>query len=201
MDTEPQTLLVLHECLRQGDRLASEVLISVLLEPLVREMERKFPRTDPHQVCDGVTDALLDVCSRPGTFDPGRSVPLDRFIAQAAWRNIRDTLRGEKRRKVREEKASDLSVENLVALPPPAANSEESLSQRWRQQTDDLMRTLDNPMDRKILELKLAGVRRTDEFAQVIGITHLPIAEQRRAVKRAKDRIDVQLKRKAKGPS
>jgi DNA-directed RNA polymerase specialized sigma24 family protein len=142
---------------------------------------------------------LLDLCSRPETFDPSRHVPLDRFIAQAAWRNIRDILRGEKRRKVREEKAEEFSGNNLVELPSPVANSEESVSQREQQQTDELMRTLDNPMDRKILELKLAGVRRTEEFARVLGVNHLSVAEQRQAVKRAKDRIDVHLKRKVKG--
>jgi hypothetical protein len=195
MELDQQYLLSLHHRLLTGDRVATEAVISALLTPLSQEIQRKYPRTDPHQVGEGVTDALLDYCERPATFDATRNVPLDRFLSQAAWCNVRDLLRGEKRRKLREEKVA-MFAEELVALPDSAANSEESRAKQTVEQTADLMKTLDNPTDRKILALKLAGERRTVEFAKVLGVEHLAPVDQRRAVKQAKDRIGVQLKRR-----
>jgi len=194
---DASVLLDLHQRLVQGDRVAPALLFQLLLEPLSREMKGDFPRTDPHLFCDGITDALLDLCSRPGQFDPARGVPLDRFLVQASWRNIRDLLRTEKRRKAREEKFAQGSADNVVALPRVVANTEETAA-TLQQQNHDLMNLLLNPIDRKILELKLAGIRATGEFAKVMGIEHLPAAQQRQEVKRAKNRIDVHLKRQVR---
>jgi hypothetical protein len=160
-------------------------------------MRGDFPRTDPHLLCDGITDALLDLCTRPGQFDPARSVPLDRFLALASWRNVRDLLRAEKRRKARKEKLAQDSADSVVALPGAVANTEETAA-TLQQQSHNLMNLLPNPIDRKILELKLAGVRATEEFAKVMGIEHLSAAQQQQEVKRAKNRIDVHLKRQVR---
>ena len=43
--------------------------------------------------------------------------------------------------------------------------------------------------------LRLQGERRTEAFAEILGISHLSIETQRREVKRAKDRIDKTLRR------
>ena len=56
-----------------------------------------------------------------------------------------------------------------------------------------------NPNDQQLLALRLQGVRRTEAFAEILGITHLPIETQRREVKRAKDRIDKMLRRRTGG--
>ena len=49
--------------------------------------------------------------------------------------------------------------------------------------------------DRSLLPLVLDGVRETSAYAELMEIGHLPIAEQRRQVKQAKDRINVRLTR------
>src|SRR5713226_8040109 len=101
-EDDKQVLLALHTRLVEGDRVAPSELADILLPRLIREMQRKFPKTDAHLVSDGVTDALLDYCARPSAFDVGRRVPLDRFLAKACWRNIANLLRSEGRRKGRE---------------------------------------------------------------------------------------------------
>jgi len=194
---DARTLLDLHQQLLQGDRVAPALLFQHLLGPLTQKMKGDFPFTDSHLISDGITDALLDFCVRPKQFDPARGVPVDRFLSQASWRNIRDFLRSEKRRKAREEKSANDSADNLVALPSSVANTEETEA-ALRQQSRDLMNILPDPIDRKIFELKLAGVRATGEFAKVMGIEHLSTAEQRQQVKRAKNRIDVHLKRQVR---
>jgi RNA polymerase sigma-70 factor (ECF subfamily) len=116
-------------------------------------------------------------------------------LARAAWRNIANLLRGEQRRKAREEKFVENSGENLVELHPSVGNSlqtEASLRQRMA----EMLRALQDPVDRKVLELRMMGERRTQRFAEVMGISDLPPSEQRQKVKRAKDRIEKLLQRK-----
>jgi hypothetical protein len=192
---DAERLLVIHKRLLDGDRVAPEELAGLLLQQLAQEVARKFPHTDLHIAYDGVTDALLDYCAKPSAFDACRGVPLDRFLAQAAWRNVANLVRGEQRRKVREEKSVGYSGEQNVELHPSVGNSLQNAEQSQEQQAE-LMQMLDDPMDKKVFELRLTGERRTAVFAQVMGISHLPLAEQRRTVKKAKDRIDVLLRRK-----
>jgi hypothetical protein len=114
-----QQLLILHTRLLNGDRIAPEELARLLLSSLSRELARKFPHTDEHLICDGVTDALLEYCARPNNFDTSRGVPLDRFLARAAWRNVANIVRGERRRQAREKKAFfDMPADEFVELVP-----------------------------------------------------------------------------------
>ena len=87
----------------------------------------------------------------------------------------------------------------IVELHPSVGNHNQNEAQLQQERLAELMQTLENPMDRKVFELQMSGERRTEEFAKVMGISHLSPAEQRREVKRTKDRIGVHLKRK-KGP-
>ncbi|MBI3245335.1 MAG: hypothetical protein HYZ50_02375 [Deltaproteobacteria bacterium] len=194
----PDRFLVLHRRLLAGDRTASEELISFLLSPLTRQVARQFPTTDEQAIWDGVSAALLDYCARPQQFDESFGIPLDRFLGRTAWRNVANILRGEKRRKAREERAGQENLILAVELDPTAGNllqKEETVLQQRRQ--EQLRNVLQDPKDQQILALRLQGERRTERFVEILGIGHLPIGEQRRAVKRTKDRIDKILHRHA----
>jgi RNA polymerase sigma-70 factor (ECF subfamily) len=193
---QPEVLLLLHQRLVGGDRVASVELLELLLSPLMGEMERKFPICDVQLISDGVTDALLDYCNRPGTFDPRRGAPLDRFLAKAAWGNIKNLRRGEARRKAREAKAAETAHQNVVELCPPTGNALQNAVLDTKQGLDELARLLPDPTDQQVFKLKAMGERRTEIFAKAIGITHLPFEQQRREVKRAKDRIDKVMERR-----
>lgn len=196
----PDRFLVLHRRLLAGDRTASEELISFLLSPLTRQVARQFPTTDEQAIWDGVSAALLDYCARPQQFDESFGIPLDRFLGRAAWRNVANILRGEKRRKAREEQVGQEDSAAVVELDPTVGNllqKEETARLRHRQ--EQAMHVLQDQKDRQILALRLQGERRTERFAEVLGIGHLPAGEQRQAVKRAKDRIDKILQRQAGG--
>jgi RNA polymerase sigma-70 factor (ECF subfamily) len=194
-----QQLLILHTRLLNGDRIAPEELVRLLLNPLSRELGRKFPHTDEHLVCDGVTDALLEYCAKPSNFDASRGIPLDRFLAQAAWRNLANIVRGETRRKGREKRAVfDLPCDEFVELDPAAGNFLQEEEIRRQQQAAELLEKVKDSVDKRVLELQLKGERRTKEFARVMNISHLSVEKQRREVKRAKDRIDKLLKRSRK---
>ena len=185
-------LLRLHRRLVNGERTASEEIATALLNPLTGELCREFPALDLGLVCDGVTDALLDYCAHPSAFDPVRGVPLDRYLHGNAWRNVCNLLRRETRRRSREEKAAELyPVVELSASVGNLLQDDEQL--RRRQQ---LLALFEDPRDRRVVELRLQGERRTSEFAKALGISDLPIETQRREVKRAKDRIDKVISRK-----
>jgi RNA polymerase sigma-70 factor, ECF subfamily len=189
-------LLELHRRLLAGDRIASEEVVTLLLASLTQEVSAQFRQTDQHIIWDGVIDAMLDYCTRPQQFDAERGVSLKHFLRLAARRNVMNRLRGEQRRKVREEAAGHTWAASSVELDPAAGNllQKEESTQRQRQQTA-LTNALQNPNDQQLLALRLQGVRRTEAFAEILGITHLPIETQRREVKRAKDRIDKMLRR------
>jgi DNA-directed RNA polymerase specialized sigma24 family protein len=193
-------LLELHRRLRTGDRTASEAVVRLLHTALTQDISAQVPHTDQHIIWDGVIDAVLDYCARPQQFDAERGVPLERFLRLTSRRNVLNMLRGEQRRKAREEAAGHAWAASGVELDPAAGNllqKEESMQQQ-RQQTA-LTKALQNPNDQQLLALRLQGVWRTEAFAEILGITHLPIEIQRREVKRAKDRIDKTLRRRTGG--
>jgi DNA-directed RNA polymerase specialized sigma24 family protein len=193
-------LLEMHRRLLAGDRTASEAVTRLLHASLTQEVSAQFRQTDQHIIWDGVIDAILDYCARPQQFDAERGVSLKRFLRLAARRNVMNRLRGEQRRKVREEAAGHAWAASSVELDPAAGNllQKEESTQRQRQQTA-LTNALQNPNDQQLLALRLQGVRRTEAFAEILGITHLPIETQRQEVKRAKDRIDKMLRRRTGG--
>jgi RNA polymerase sigma-70 factor (ECF subfamily) len=188
-------LLEFHHRLCDGDRTASEELAELILEPLVDAVSRRFSRIDGQTVCDGVVEAFLDNCARPHQFDAGREVPLDRFLRIASERNVANLLRGDARRRAREETAHSENLA-IVEFNPTVGNIiQQEETRALQRQQEDMMKRLSDPRDRQILALRLQGERRTEAFAEILGISHLSSEAQRREVKRAKDRIDKILRR------
>jgi hypothetical protein len=90
---------------------------------------------------------------------------------------------------------------SIVELDPVAGNLlQQEEGAQLHQQEEGLMNLLQDPKDRQILALRLEGERRTAVFAEILGVSHLPMEVQRREVKRAKDRIDKILRRKGGRP-
>jgi hypothetical protein len=62
----------------------------------------------------------------------------------------------------------------------------------------EILKTLDAELDeqeKKVLMLMLEGVRESSRYAQILGVSQLDKASQRREVKRAKDRLMKKLQR------
>jgi hypothetical protein len=194
--SESSQLLALHRRLCDGDRTAPDELAELLLEPLVAAISRRFPRTDEQVIWDGVVEAFLEYCARPSQFDARHKVPLERFLQMAATRNLQNLLRGEARRRARQERVAEADGA-AVELDPVVGNLlQREEHQRLQRQEEDMMRLLQDPTDRQILALRLRGERRTAAFAAILNISHLPLEMQRREVKRAKDRIDKVIRRR-----
>jgi len=190
------TLGALHERLLSGDRMASEELSRLVLPALVDELVRKFPRADEHLIRDGVIDAVFDYCTDPQQFDTGREVPLDRFLATAAWRNVANLLVAERRQKQRERRAGGKKREADVGLDPLARNIQQEEQKQAEQKRQALFAALKTPQDQEMLALWLDGVKDTREYARVLKITHLAFERQKDEVYRNKERIIRFLRRR-----
>lgn len=187
-------LLRLHESLLAGDRLAGEELAQLLYLRLVRELGG-----DSDLGTEAVGRAWLAYVTRPAMFDASRGVPLDRFLLQAARADLSNLKQQERRRKRREGRVALENLQkakNSVADGAAAGNlehEEESTANGVLQ--GKLLAALPEEVDRRVFILQLKRERKTEAFAEVLGVGHLPVAEQRAIVKRVKDRIGKVLRR------
>lgn len=188
----------LHERLVAGHPAGLEQAFGLYHSSVVRRLSsrREFRLTDPQFLDDGVLDAIIELVAQPGGYNPALSRTLLRHLEMAAERNVRNLLRSVRRRRERERKAAKSAVE----LASPVGNAlQADQDRRQAHDRDDALALLPDPTDRAVLDLMLRGERRTAAFAHVLGIAALPVPEQRRVVKRVKDRIRKVLERGLRG--
>lgn len=187
----------IHRRLVERDPVATSELVEAYIEPLVRRLSGLFPRLDdPHFVHDAVVDALLNYIQHPERFDPIRG-RLSAYLFMSARGDLLNKLKSESRRRTREVRLEDvefhpslrnISIEHDNGVEPPSGLSMADIESSVRQ-------VITNQTDKRLLELILDGERKTEYYAEVLGISHLDIDEQRRQVKRAKDRLTKRLQR------
>jgi RNA polymerase sigma-70 factor (ECF subfamily) len=179
----------LHARILLGDEHAREQLLARMLPDLVQRVRQQFRAAPGDLVSDAVVDALLDYVSRPGRFDSGRNVPLFAFLVRAAACNVINSLEAERRRRVREARYADDAAAR-AKLP-------ETVESRYTQIL--IPRPHDVASDgaeRRAYELWRAGERRTGVFATALGLSGLAPLDQRREVKRFKDRLLKRIRRR-----
>jgi N-acetylglutamate synthase/N-acetylornithine aminotransferase len=106
-----------------------------------------------------------------------------------------------RRREQRLSRLEDVTID--LQMTDQERPWEQSELNEWLQQHTDLsfneiLDSLEDSLtstDKQVLMLVLEGVRQTELFAEALGIDHLGIYEQRRQVKRAKDRLAKKLRR------
>lgn len=186
----------LHRLLLNGDPTASARIVERYLDRLIERLSARFPNV-PDLVEDAVSQALTAYVMNPQIYNPNLS-PLFSFLFMAAKRDLLNLLAAEKRRLKHEV----VELEADVALDEPGTEylaDERANPERLDLDQDELeariQRVLPDPRDRELLKLMMDGERRTEAFAQILGITSLPLAEQRAVVKRHKDRIKQRLRR------
>lgn len=194
-------LLRLHRALLDGDTIAPLLLAEKLL-PLLRARLARFSAklTDPQIVESAIGHSVATYLGEPEAYDPtGRS--LVNYLAMDVEGDVKNEL-GKRQREI----ASDEVVEDrLVEVGLRSRNSpveEEAL---------DALDPFDVPTaavkaarrglaqlsahDRELAQLVADDVRSYAVWAEVLGITHLPLDDQVREVKRQKDRIKKKLER------
>lgn len=180
------TIVRLHYRLLEGDTDAAEPMLACLLPHLVNRLQRRFRYSPGDCVIDAVEDALLEYIGRPARFDATRNVPLSAFLLRAAARNLINALESERRRRDREARyATDNGV---ITMSDPLLDAHD----RPNALSGDV--TIPSE-EREAYELWRKGERRTEVFAQALGLSSLALADQRREVKRFKDRLLKRIRR------
>lgn len=176
----------------KADPDAGTAFLVLALRPLAQALAGVFPKTDPHAIESAATDALLAFLKRHEKYDPAKS-PVLKFLLLIARRRLSNQFAADRRH--RDGKIPWDSVEFDVA---DRNEEEDDPSSFDAPELQSAIAAL-SETDRRIIDLMRGGERRTVAFAEVMEITDHTPDEQKVAVKRAKDRILVGLKRAVGG--
>jgi DNA-directed RNA polymerase specialized sigma24 family protein len=190
----------LHRRVLAEDPVAFAELCEAALPHLVESLYARFPNRDAHLLESSAIDALMAYHDDPARYDPDR-LSLFGYLRMAARGDMLNRIDSHRRREDRLVYVDDEDV----TLPPDAEDTVEDAVRldEWLARHTTLSRrevlirlheALD-PVDEEIILMMLEGIRATERYAAVMGITHLAVDEQRAEVKRAKDRLNKKLRR------
>lgn len=186
----------IHRRLCGHDPTATADFAAAFLDPLASYLRATYPFVDEHARLTAAEDAILSVIRNPGVYDPTRcDGNLPAFLRMAACGDLANA-------RARERRHHEKRSEDCVELVPDDGNDfeEEGADDCPSFNDPDLLNAiaqLSGP-ERRVLDLMRDGERRTEVFAAALGLGDQSPDEQRREVKRTKDRIVKRLRR-AKG--
>jgi DNA-binding response OmpR family regulator len=166
-----------------GELAAAEsAFISSRLRQMVRSLRRAFPTVWDDVIAEQVEDTLLQFLAKVkrGIW-PARG-SLDGHLRLAAWRNVRDRIQAAGRR---------------AAYEAAYARERAQSSRDWVHSLtdlDELLTLAQTAAEREALR-RWGEDERPLRIAEVLGLSHLPISEQLREVKRFKDRVKKRARR------
>jgi len=192
----------LHQRLLGGASLTvTSEIAELFLQRIINSLSGEFKGVgDPHLIDTAAEDALIYYFERPAKFDPARAA-LFTYLRWLAKSRLLNSLGGQK---TSEGQKKVVELSNVEAVYTVAAQGESgaesaliSLDVRTKimQQVE---RYITDPIDLRVAGLLVAGVRDTSEYAEVMEILDRPVTEQRKLVKRAKDRVKKIFERKIK---
>lgn len=189
--------------LLRRDPLAPSDLAVAHLEPLVEWLGRAFPRRafpsmDPDLLRIAATDLILDLAETPERYDPDRG-DLPAYLRMAAKGDVLNALKREGRRAGRQVPLEDVELSgwarnSLVEGPPDPAEVVAGAT-RIDPETMTTIRGHFDDVEWEVVQLMGERERRTSRFALVLGLADWPEIEQRREVKKVKDRLQKRLRR------
>jgi RNA polymerase sigma-70 factor (ECF subfamily) len=151
---------------------------------------------DEHRVQSAAEDAVFDFVRHPEAYDPTK-LSLLSYLRMAARRDLENAERKEARHRSRRA-----PLEAVELRPPGGNDGQNEVELPGGLTAAELMRRLHqritDPADRKALALMIDGVRETAPYARIWGIEGLPIEQQRREVKKNKDRLLKQAQRQGR---
>jgi|SRR5687768_869314 len=184
----------IHARMLAGDPVASSDLAEAAIDPLFAALRTKHPNLQGENLLeDAVTDAFMSYAKDPSQYDPTRRGLLG-YLLMSAEGDLLNALAKQKRRSSREASLEVVEVGRVVrnvfsSDEDPARRID---AERLQHQLDQ---AITDPVDRELLQLLMNGERDTEAFARVLGLLDLTPEDQRREVKRHKDRIKKRLGR------
>jgi len=186
----------LHDRLLDDDPAAPGDVCSAFLAPLLGYLRRRHSDRDPHLVESAVLQTLFDYVKDPRRYDPGRNPNLGAYLRMAADRDLLNLLEQEARHHRRRESVElDSLAGNSEGEEGPTIRLYREEARAERERILEAVAGQCDVTDRAVLRLMREGVTALAPFASVLGVAHLPIDEQKRAVHQAKDRVKQRLRR------
>jgi RNA polymerase sigma-70 factor, ECF subfamily len=195
-----QEALALHQRLLGHDPTTANDLADAYLERLVLWLGEIAPKVSEDIRLEAAEDTILALLRKPESYSPELQ-SLEVYLRMSARGDMLNLLSKERRHKKREvpcrsvellpDAGKYLGRQDDPALPLRLA---EEMQSRLDTIPESVRRKL-SETDLRALELILQKERRDAVFAEVYGLLHLPKAEQKRNVKRHKDRLKKVLKR------
>jgi RNA polymerase sigma factor (sigma-70 family) len=187
----------LHARLVAGDLVASAELAEMILPEVRRRLDRQWPGlAGTDAVHDAVIDVFVAYVREPGRYDPSRSNLVSWLQMQAHGDLINDyrsPTRSFFQRRVsllREDVEGEDFARKLRLV-----KEDDYPSDTERALLEEAFAKLDDARDQHLLALMIDGDTSTKAAAEILGLDHLPLDEQRAEVKRNKDRIKAKVKR------
>ncbi len=184
--------LRLHRRLLERDPVAPADFAVAFLNPLIAWLQATNSGVDPMACEEAAGEAIVRFLNNLTGYDPQR-LGVEVFLRMAAQRDLQNLLRKERRHQqnrrdwnVVEQAFADGKYLGRDDDPSLPLQIEEA---RQRQTLPDAVWQQMSDAERGVWEQMQLGERRHSVFAAIIGVTHLPAAEQRREVKRVKDRL------------
>lgn len=187
-------LLQLHERLVEGNPTASAEIAEILYEWLLHRLQAAVAYASTEDVADVAADALVRYLANPDRFRPERGKGLAGFLLMDARGDLLNLLRSKRKLQpptpISDAVADQLEDRNIRSM------TQERMLERLPSRLDErVLELLPDRLDRGILELMMDGVRDSDAYASLMGLSERSREVQAREVKRAKDRIRARLKR------
>jgi RNA polymerase sigma-70 factor, ECF subfamily len=204
MDHGAQSDQRIHQRLLAGDPTASEEVAARHLDPVRRHVRARAFRhgiTDNDLINDAAVDAVFEYIRHPEKFDPSKS-RLIGYLKRAAERDLINAVQKNRRHRRGEVLMGDVELSILAGNKSSdierirhEGESQVLSSMEVGPSSESILRHVTDQTDRALLEMMIRGERHTGSFAAVLGISNLPVSQQRRIVKQHKDRLKQQLKR------
>ena len=189
-----------HERILQDDVTAFAELSEYALPHLISFLQQLFPNQDLHQHEIVAIDTLMTYLALPEKYKPEK-LSLFTYLRMAARGDFLNAIDKETRRKQRLYAIDDPVLQEQLPnldLLTQTGELDEWLQTHTQLTRTELLQKLDDDLDKTDKEMLLLifdGVRDTSRYAEVMGISDLPQAEQKAQVKRAKDRLQKRLAR------
>lgn len=152
-------------------------------------LRQAFPQAPPDAAEMAFTDTVLELREADG--EPDALTAPWPLVRVRCWRRLRALVRSERARREREGRWAETQRQEVPPRDLVAEQRAEAMAGMAIRIRESL---LDDRM-RITFDLWLEGERETEVYAAALGLEALPVAEQRRAVKRERDRLTKFLNR------
>ncbi|MCA9901742.1 MAG: sigma-70 family RNA polymerase sigma factor [Anaerolineales bacterium] len=190
-----------QEIISQSNPTAFAQLAELALPHLITFLRQEFRQIEPHLHETAAIDSLLTYHQAPQKYDPEK-LSLFAYLRMAARHDLLNAVDKNNRRKRPLVNIEEPAINAQLIANANPDNDEFSLAEWLGNDADlaeqTLLRDFESTLtstDRQFFLLMLNGVRDTEPYAEILQISHTPIADQRREVKRAKDRLTKSLSR------